>query len=350
LIQSTSGLLRIVVADAQVPFVQGGAELHVQALVDQLRRRGHDVEKVAVPFRPQPKSELLAQAAAWRLLDLSSSNGVPIDLLIATRFPSYFARHPRKVAWVIHQHRAAYELCGTEYSDFTHAEVDVAIRKRLIELDTQMLAECRLVFANAQNTANRLAKYNGIAARPLYHPPASAGRLREGPFGDYLLVVGRLERIKRADLAVRAMVHADRSVRLRVVGDGSQRAEIEQLARAIPGRRVELLGAATQEQLIDLYAGALAVIYVPFDEDYGYVTLEAFLSGKPVLTATDSGGTLEFVEDGVNGFVCAPDPAAIGAAITRLAADRTLAARFGSAGLARARTVTWDGVIEQLLG
>ena len=337
-------------ADAQVPFVEGGAELHVRALVDQLRQRGHAVERVAIPFRPQPKSELLAQAAAWRLLDLSSSNGIPIDLFIATRFPTYFARHPRKVAWVIHQHRAAYELCGTEFSDFTHREEDVAIRKRLIALDTEMLGECRHVFANAQNTANRLMKFNGIPARALYHPPALAGRLREGPFGNYVLSVGRLEAVKRADLAVKAMANVDPAVHLRVVGDGSRRAELEAIAGSIPGRRVEFLGAAPQEQLVDLYANALGVVYAPFDEDYGYVTLEAFLAGKPVITATDSGGTLEFVEDSVNGFITAPEPHAISSAINRLASDRALAARLGAAGRTRAHAVTWDGVIEQLLG
>jgi len=99
---------RILVADAHVPFVTGGAELHVRSLIDVLRQRGHEVDLVALPFRSQPKEDLLAQAAAWRLLDLSSSNSQPVDLLIATRFPTYFARHPRKVAWVIHQHRAAY--------------------------------------------------------------------------------------------------------------------------------------------------------------------------------------------------------------------------------------------------
>src|SRR5690606_19309673 len=98
------------------------------------------------------------------------------------------------------------------------------------------------------------------------------------------------------------------------------------------------------------YAGALAVIYAPFDEDYGYVTLEAFLAAKPVVTASDSGGTLEFVADGENGFVCAPDAEALGTAIARLAADPPLAARLGGAGRTRAAAVTWDGVVEQLLG
>ena len=341
---------RIVVAEAQVPFVRGGAEMHVDALIEQLRTRRFEVEKVAIPFRSQPKSELLAQAAAWRLLDLSSSNGQPIDLLIATRFPTYFARHPRKVAWVIHQHRAAYELCGTPYSDFEHAEADIGLRAKLVELDTRMLGECRRVFANAQNTANRLEKFNGVTATALYHPPALAERLRPGRFSDYLLVVGRLETVKRVDLAIRALAMTSSRLRLVVVGDGSQRGPLEQLARdAGVGDRVGFAGNVGGAELISLYADALAVIYSPFDEDFGYVTLEAFLSGKPVITATDSGGPLEFVVDGQNGLVSAPQPEAIAAAIDRLA-DRGLAQRLGSAGRRRAQTITWDGVVEQLLG
>jgi glycosyltransferase involved in cell wall biosynthesis len=342
---------RIVVADAQVPFVQGGAELHVAALIEQLRRRGYEVEKVALPFRSQPKSELLSQAAAWRMLDLSSSNARPIDLLIATRFPTYFARHPRKVAWVIHQHRAAYELCGTPYSDFAHDEADVGLRKRLVELDARMLGECRRVFTNAQNTANRLHKFNGVAAQALYHPPPLADRLRPGPYGDYMLLVGRLESVKRPDLAIRALAHAPSSTRLVIVGDGTQRGAAERLAReAGVGSRVVFAGSASPDELVTLYSGALGVIYVPFDEDYGYVTLEAFLSAKPVITCHDSGGTLEFVADGENGCICPPDPAAIGAAISTLAGDRHLASRLGQSGSTRARAVTWEGVVEQLLG
>jgi glycosyltransferase involved in cell wall biosynthesis len=343
--------MRIVVADAHVPFVHGGAELHVRALVDVLRRRGYEADIVALPFRAHPKEELLAQAAAWRLLDLSSSNAQPIDLLIATRFPTYFARHPRKVAWVIHQHRAAYELCGTPFSDFEHTERDVGLRKRLFELDRQMLGECRHVFANSRNTAQRLHTFNGVAAEGLYHPPPMADCLRPGPYGNYVLVVGRLERVKRADLAIRAMAHVPRSVSLVIAGDGSERPSTERTAVECGVHdRVVFKGQVDGDEMVRLYSEALAVIYAPFDEDYGYVTLEAFLSSKPVVTCTDSGGTLEFVVDGQNGFVCEPDAASLGAAISKLAADRALAARLGAAGLARAREITWDGVVERLLG
>ena len=343
--------IHIVVAETQVSSVTGGAELHVRALVDVLRRRGHDVDLVGLPFRAQPKDDLLAQAARWRLLDLSSSHGRPIDLVIATRFPTYFARHPRKVAWVIHQHRAAYELCGTPYSDFEHTEADVGLRKRLFELDARMLAECRHVFANSRNTAQRLTTFNGVAAEGLYHPPPLADRLRPGPYGDYILVVGRLETVKRTELAVTALAHTPSSARLVIAGDGSQRAALEATARHLGVQsRVVFVGAVAGDQLVDLYANALGVVYAPYDEDYGYVTLEAFLSAKPVITATDSGGTLEFVVDGENGFVCGPEPEAVGAAIARLASDRSLAARLGTAGQSCATRVTWDGVVERLLG
>jgi glycosyltransferase involved in cell wall biosynthesis len=341
----------VVVCEAQVPFVEGGAEIHVRSLVAQLKARGYLTERVALPFKWYPKQEILAHAAAWRMIDLSESNGRPIDLVIGTKFPSYFVRHPNKVAWLIHQYRAAYELCGTPYSDFDHVESDVGLRASLIDLDTKMLGECRRLFTNARNTAGRLAKFNGLAAEPLYHPPHLASRLRTGAHGDYVLSVGRLESVKRADLLIKAMPHVDRPISLVLAGDGTERqrleAEAEQLGVA---DRVRFLGAVQDDQLIELYSGALAVAYVPFDEDFGYVTLEAFLSAKPVVTLGDSGGPLEFVEDGVNGAVVDATPDALAGAINRYAADRARAASHGAAGRTRAAAVTWDGVIEKLVG
>ena len=342
---------RVVVCEAQVPFVRGGAEYHVRTLVAELQRHGYDVELVSVPFKWYPKEELLAHAAAWRLIDLSESNGRSIDLVIATKFPTYFVRHVNKVAWLIHQYRAAYDLCGTEYSEFAHTEGDVGLRETLLRLDREMLGECRRVFANSGNTAARLEKFNGVAATPLYHPPPFADRLEPGRYGDYVLFVGRLETIKRPDLAVRAMCHVDRPTRLVLVGDGTDRRRTEALAASLGvSDRVVFTGSIDEPALLSLYRDALAVLYTPYDEDYGYVTLEAFLARKPVITATDAGGPLEFVEHDVNGFICAPAPEDVALAINQLARDRGKAASLGTAGFERARTVTWDGVIQQLVG
>ncbi len=341
----------ILVCEAQVPFVQGGAEFHVRELVRQLREHGYDAELVSVPFKWYPKSEILPHAAAWRLLDLSESNGRPVDCVIATKFPTYFARHDHKVAWLIHQYRAAYELAGTAFSDFAHSDEDVALRERIITLDTAMLGECRRRFANSRNTASRVRRFNGLDVEPLYHPPRLAATIHGGPSGNYVLSVGRLESVKRVDLAIRAMTTVRPGISLLVAGQGTMQPALEALATSLGLHdRVRFLGAVGDDELVDLYAGATAVVFAPYEEDFGYVTLEAFLAHKPVVTTTDAGGPLEFVIDGVNGYVTAPDAAAVGDALDRLAADPAHAASLGDAGYDRARTVTWAGVVERLVG
>ena len=341
---------RVLVLETQVPLVRGGAELLVRQLVSELRKRGVAADRVSVPFKWYPKEEILPHAAAWRMLDLSESNGRPIDLVIPTKFPTYFARHPKKVCWLVHQYRAVYELCGTEYADFDHSEQDVALRDRIMTLDEEMLGECAGLYTISRTVTQRLQTYNGLSSIPLYHPPLIAPRLTPGPYGNYILSVARLERNKRVELTVGAMQHLPSDIKLVVVGDGTHREAVERLAEETGvGDRVTFAGAVSDDELVPLYRDALAVVYVPFDEDYGLATLEAFLAEKPVITARDSGGTLEFVEDGVNGFVVEPGSDAIAEAVARVAADRTLAHALGHHGRELAATISWDHVIERLL-
>jgi glycosyltransferase involved in cell wall biosynthesis len=340
----------VVVCATQVPFVHGGAELHVRGLVDNLRRRGYRAESASVPFKWYPKDELLTQIAAWRMIDLSEANGERIDLVIGTKFPSYFVRHPNKITWLFHQYRAIYELCGTPYSEFSHAEADVKLRDRLIELDTNALRESRALFSNAKNTADRVQRYNGLQAQALYHPPPLAGKLRTGPSGDYFLSVGRLEGNKRVELVIRALAHVDKRWRLVVVGEGPRRPDLEAIAVKVRvADRVVFAGGVDEAALVELYARAAAVVFPPFDEDYGYVTLEAFLSRKPVVTTRDAGGPLEFVTDGVTGVIASPDPESFGAAMSTAVADARTTQSMGDAGYERVRGITWDDAIDRLI-
>lgn len=339
----------VLVCEAQVPLVTGGAEALVRSLVDHLRAAGYDTDVVSVPFKWYPKTEILSHAAAWRLLDLSESNGRPIDLLITTKFPSYCARHPNKVAWLVHQYRAAYELCGTEFSDFGHTEQDVGLRDRLIALDREMLQECKRRYTISPRTADRLRQFNGLEAEPLYHPPRLSARLHHASYGPYLLSVGRLESIKRVDLAIDAMRRVPPPTRLVIVGEGTHGDTLRRHAeRTGLGERIQFWGRATDEELLELYAHARAVVYPPYDEDYGYVTLEAFLARKPVITAVDSGGPLAFVDHGVSGLVCEPNGEAFGEAFNAVLTDAR-ARSMGEAGYDRARRITWDGVVERLV-
>ena len=342
---------RVLVLEAQVPFVHGGAEILVRQLTSTLKKQGYDAEIVSIPFRDHPHDQLMAHAIVWRLLDLTFALNKSIDLVIGTKFPTYFVRHPTKIAWLAHQHRAAYELCGTSFSNFSNTESDVGLRDRLVKLDTQTLAECRGLFSIAKNVSRRLKKYNGLIAKPLYHPPKLAEQLKGGKAKDYVLTVTRLEKVKRVDLIINAFTKVDPGVRLVVAGTGTEHQELASQIEACGLKdRITLLGHVSDEELIRLYADALAVIFTPFDEDYGYVTLEAFLARKPVITTSDSGGVLEFVSNDKTGLVTEPVPEALADAINQLASNRGLASELGAAGFEVARMITWDGVVDTLVG
>ena len=342
--------MRVCICAAQVPFATGGAELLVESLRAQLVKRGVETDVVSVPLSWVPHQQVLKSAFAWRLLELQQDPRRPIDLVIGTKFPSYLIRHPNKVLWLVHQFRQVYDLLGTPYSDFGDSPDDQEIVKLVREMDGRALRECRTLFAIAKNAADRLRRFNGLEAQVLYPPPPLDGRYRAGAPGDYVFGVGRLDGMKRFDLLIKAMAHAPAELRARIAGDGPDRQALEGLIDRLGLRgRVQLLGRVGDERLIDLFAGSLGVYYAPYDEDFGYVTIEAFLSHKPVITAADSGGPLEFVSDGANGFVVEPSPAAVGAALTRLATSAGLAGRLGNAGFERARGITWDAVIDALI-
>jgi glycosyltransferase involved in cell wall biosynthesis len=338
------------VCAVQAPFIVGGAEILVQELRDNLARRGYKVDVAAVPFKWYPVSELVRQALAWRLLDVTESNGTPVDLVIPTKFPSYLVRHPRKVAWLFHQHREAYDLYDTEYCSFRKTAEDDQVREAIVTMDSTALGECRTIFTISRNVSARLSLYNHLASEPLYPPPQHLGRYRTDGYGDYLFYAGRLDRLKRLDLAINAMKRVRSGARLRIAGAGPLREELQkQIVGLGVEDRVELLGFLSPEDLVANYAGCRAAYYAPLNEDYGYVTVEAFLSKKPVITTTDAGGPLEFVEEGVSGKVAAPEPAALAQAIDELwAMPESRLRDMGEAGHARVKDISWDHVIDRL--
>jgi len=213
----------IAVCAAQAPFFRGGAEAHVQGLVDNLCAAEYEVDLINIPYKWYPHDQLLRSMEIWDLLDLTESNGKSIDLVITTKFPSYFVRHPNKVLWLIHQYRQAYDLFGSEFSEFDPADGrSMAFRDKLIAMDTEALRTYPRIYTNAGNTASRLKTYNGIEAQPLYHPPRLAGRYTSGPYGDYVLSVGRLDKLKRLDVLLRALPLCADDVRCKIAGTGPE--------------------------------------------------------------------------------------------------------------------------------
>jgi glycosyltransferase involved in cell wall biosynthesis len=334
----------IAICTFQTLFTTGGAELHVSALERELRERGHTVEVVRLPFS-WAKGDLLQQALVWRLISVEA------DLVIATNFPSYFVKHPNKVIWLFHQHRQLYELYGTPFSPFGSEPGDGEVREIVRGADTRFIREARRVFTTSRNVAERLRRHNGIVAESLYHPPPLFRSLHCREYGDFILMPTRFEAHKRPELFVEALRLTRSKIKGVLAGRGPLEDDLRRRVRDYGLEdRIRFAGFVDQRTLLDLYADCRAVMYAPYDEDYGYVTLEAFSARKPVITTPDSGGVLEFVADGTTGLIVESTPDALAAAIDRLAESTELCRRLGEAGHARVSNISWDDVVERLVG
>jgi glycosyltransferase involved in cell wall biosynthesis len=347
--------VRILIASTYVPFIKGGGTKIVEDLRDELVARGFETDTVMIPFYSL-WTEVPEQTVGFRLLDLSEAAGNRIDRLITIRYPAYALRHPNKVAWFIHHHRSAYDLWNTEMGGMPDKPVGRHYRDMMRRSDDIYLRECRRIYTNSKVVADRLRQFNKIEPADVLYPPLQRDHpFRPGPYGDYIFYASRLTPIKRQTLAIEALRYADPEVRLVIAGTGDMpgyQQTLESLAEELGvAERVQFTGWISEEDKAKWMAGCCAALYLAFDEDsYGYVTLEAFHSAKPVVTLTDSGGPLEVIEDGLNGSVVPPTAQAVGEAMTQYWRDRGRARRLGEAGqqtLNRFR-IDWDHVVENL--
>jgi len=347
--------VRIIIATVQIPFVTGGAESHAEGLKSALIKEGHEADIVTVPFNPAVPERIPDQMLACRLLDLTEVHGTPVDRLIALKFPAYLIPHPNKVVWVLHQHRAAYDLWDYPFEDLSASPRGVLVREAIRRAD-QLLAEARAIFANSKNVANRLGHFCGINSTPLYHPPPNAESFFCGSdIGEYFFFPSRLSASKRQSLVLEALALTKQKVKVRFAGlaDSPEYGKRLKLLAAKLGveSRIEWLGYLAEEEKREAYAKAIAVIFPPVDEDYGYITLEAMLSSKAVITCEDSGGPLEFVSPRKTGLVVKPTAAALAEALDQLWQERDLAAKYGRAGREsyEEKGLSWREVVRQLL-
>jgi glycosyltransferase involved in cell wall biosynthesis len=344
--------MRIGIATVQVPFIHGGAESHVRQLARALVKAGHSTEIITLPFRFSPPEQLKRCADIWLDEDFTYDNGYAMDRVVCMRFPAYYLKHPNKVPWIIHQHRACYELWETGRGDpQLESETGRPIRDEIIRRDTESLRAERKVYTVSQCVSNRLLKYNGVSSTPLFHPPPIADNLYCDRADSYIFAPSRLESLKRLDLLIDAMEFVKSPLVALIAGEGGQQHALQaRITEKKLSNRVRLLGAISEEEIPRWYARSLAVYFGSYQEDYGYITLEAMLSKKPVITCVDSGGPLEFVVDRETGFVVRPTAQAVAKAIDDLYQNRSLAVQMGADGYRRYRdlNVSWESVVRTL--
>jgi glycosyltransferase involved in cell wall biosynthesis len=366
----------------------GGAENLWWGLLEHLNRKTpHAADLIKLPTPERSFWEVVDSYRNWAALDVSS-----YDLVISGKYPAWMVAHERHVCYMLHPLRGLYDTYPSDWPtcyESRHPEVGALLD--LLESPVRgraALQECfgRLEAIRARSDVpsdafafpgplirqvvhflddvglrdgamvRHVALSKTVAARPGYfqspdsvpvaHAPSRLRCVRSAG-GGYLFTASRLDVPKRIDLLISAMQHVSSDIQLRISGTGPHEQLLRELARG--DDRIRFMGFLNDSDLVRNYTGARAVMFAPYLEDYGYITLEAMRSGKPVITTTDSGGPTELIEDGVSGFVVSPDAASIGARADLLARRPRLARRLGRAGYARASSITWDRVVSTLL-
>ncbi len=346
---------RVIVLGAQVPFVRGGAELLNESLVQRINQlKGISAELVQLPFKWYPEEQMLNDIAAWRLLDLSESCGKKIDLVIATKFPTYAAQHDNKVLWLVHQHRVLYDLQHTQFDhpdEVTRQPAFKQIRNKIRQIDADFISESKKCYTIADNVTSRLQHFNGLHAETLYPPAPFADKIVTGDYGDYILFIGRIEKMKRPDLLVEAIKLSAKRTKAYFIGTGAESALLKTLIEGYKlTDRCKMLGYVSEEELTHHLAHCKAVFYAPYDEDYGYATIEAFLAQKPVITCHDSGEVATIVKNTDSGFVVENTPKAIAATIKKLyTLSPSQLKHKAQKGYDFAKSIRWKNVLEKLV-
>jgi glycosyltransferase involved in cell wall biosynthesis len=343
---------RVAVVTSNPPFGEGGHLVIARSLVTALRCAGHEADLVTTPSHRFGR-QARAYVATWLTDVTHGQDGRPIDQVISLRYPSYAVRHPAHVCWLNHRMREYYDLWPAFYATLgPAARVKERLRRTMIRrVDRYLLTRnVTRVVAQSKTIQERLQRFGAVPSEVL-HPPAPPRAYRCDAYGDYLFAVSRLTPLKRMDLLIEALALPEaRGVRCVIAGAGE---EGSRLLRLVRNRglesRVTLVGPVDSTQLVDHLARCRAVCFLPREEDYGFVTVEAFSAAKAVITCTDSGGPTELVEVGVTGLISEPRPERVAVAIARIMDDRHLAERLGAAALKKSETMTWPAAVEKLL-
>ena len=344
--------MKVLIVNNMAPFVWGGAEELAVNLQKNVVAAGHESEILRIPFQWEPAARIPSQMLMVRAFELWN-----VDHVIALKFPAYLIRHPKKTLWLLHQYRQAYDLFDVGQTNLPPGTAGEQLRTLIRNADNESFAESRKIFTNSEVTRERLKRYNGFDAEVLLPPINDPALFGGGPVGDYIFAGGRVNGMKRQHLLIEALRHAPRNVKLLIAGPPDSATDGERLHRLVEqsgmADRIRLdLRFLPRQIYADYLNGAAAVAYLPFDEDsLGYVSMEAALAGKALITTTDSGGILSLVRHNETGWVAAPEAMALAQVMGEACADARRAAVRGEAARALwlSLGINWEQTVEKLL-
>lgn len=342
--------MKIALVNTFMPFLRGGAEVLVDDLYQQLKNRGHSVTLFRMPFPNDYEVGLMELVLASKLLDFTA-----YDRIIAFKFPGYCVCHPQKSVWLFHQFRQVYDLFDVE-DGLPKNENTLALKSIIEMIDSHDLRDVRNCTVIGSEVERRLKKYNDIPSDVVHPPLPNAERYFCSESSDYFYYPSRVTKLKRQHLVVEAMRYVKTDVKLVLTGQCKE-PEYEDLIRStiqnygLKDRVFYQNIWLEEEKKLKLLAESLGVIFIPYHEDYGYITLEAYYAGKPMITCTDSGSPVGFVKEGKTGYVVDPTPEVLAEKMDLLYRDREKTIEMGQNARREIerRNITWDETVRRLL-
>ncbi len=381
-----------IVAPSPVPYTVGGAEKLWWGLLNAINRQTrHQVDLIKLPSPESRFRDLMASYKRFSELKLDH-----FDQVISTKYPAWMVLHHNHHCYLQHKLRGLYDtyhFCKQPLAIPTKLPAELNGLRSLLgsgsdrsllpdfwsELDkvcalagqnvdlAQALAfpgpltralvhfldnialhpSCiRRFSAISQNVATREGYFPKGCSVQVVHHPSDVEAYRNTGY-DYVFTLSRLDGPKRIRLLLEAFMATDTDRELRIAGTGPEEENLKALAQG--DARIRFLGRITDDEVLRQYAGALFVPFIPYDEDYGLITIEAMKSGKAVLTTTDAGGVNEFVENGVSGLSVAPDVNALAQAMQSLLDDVAATRQMGENAQRKVAHISWQNTLSKLV-
>ncbi|MGC8790688.1 MAG: glycosyltransferase family 4 protein [Desulfurella sp.] len=377
-----------IVTPSPVPFVVGGAEKLFMGLLWYFNKlTPHSVELIKLPCKDQEFWSLMDCYKRFSELKLDY-----FDMVITTKYPAWMINHKNHHLYLQHTCRGVYDLYHKQANIFEPLPNSKELKnlyaimsdpkadfnclssffselfglyelKHLRELfvfpgplTRAIIHFLDKIALSPKNIKSYSAISYNVAQRENYFPenvdiqiihhPSALDNLHSKEY-NYIFTASRLEDLKRIDLLINAYKKVKSPMKFKIAGTGSAFDKLKNLAK--DDERIEFLGFISDDQMIEHYSRAYFVPYVPYDEDYGLITLEAMQSQKSVITTTDAGGTNELVQNGLNGFIVPPTPQDIAQAMQTLIENPELTLKLGKNAKSSTDYINWQNTISKLL-
>lgn len=375
-----------IIAPSPVPFTIGGAENLMWGLCENINQlTNHQAELIKLPSKEHSFWDLIENYYNFYKLDLTH-----FDMVISSKYPSWMVRHPNSICYMMHTLRGLYDMYDqssevkergkaidqilgymknnpnpSQLDSFFDLLFDLKenqssvlqdffvfpgplIRKIVHYMDDFGLSQkgMKKIFAISNTVKNRVEYFPQGAFVETVYPPTVMHNCFNKDY-KYVFMISRLDGPKRIEYLIKAMKYVKSNIKLLIAGTGPEEAKLKKLATG--DERICFLGFIKDEEVETCYANSLVVPYFPYNEDYGYITIEAMLHQKPVITTYDAGGPTEFVKNGETGFVVNLDPREIAEKIDFFAEHPESARTMGERGWELVKNITWKDTVSKIL-